>query len=276
LRAQALRVQSALQARIDAAKAQTTPELLKVELLAACNDAAKTVLGTTLPLLPGIVMADDLSAAALPAGAPDSQRIEDWLFTASLVRPGAERLQHARVLAAAAAVRLEDLAVLQWPASAKSWVADPQPAGEDWDDDRIAITLQAAMPLDLAQPIVALVVDEWTELLPRDSETTGIAFHYDAPNAEPPQALLLAVSARSFDNNGRWQWRELVGCVEQAFDLTRLRAVGPDELRKTALDTVLPATMMAESAAPVTVSTSLFMMAISDVAERQSVLWRKT
>jgi hypothetical protein len=33
---------------------------------------------------------------------------------------------------------------------------------------------------------------------------------------------------------------------------------------------------MAESAAPVTVSTSLFMMAISDVAERQSVLWRKT
>ena len=139
-----------------------------------------------------------------------------------------------------------------------------------------AIALQPAMALDLAQPLVGLVIDEWTELLPRASETTGIAFNYDAPNAEPPQALLLAVSARSFSNNGRWQWRELVGCVEQAFDLARLRAVGPDELRKTPLDTVLPATMMAESAAPVTVSTSLFMLAATEIANSQAKLWSRT
>lgn len=276
LQKQALRVQLALQGRIDAARAQSTPEALATDLLATCNEAAKTLLGTSLPLLPTIVMAEDLSAAALPAGAPDAQRIEDWLFSASVVRPGAERLQHARVLAAAAATPLEDPIVLQWPATAKSWIAEPPPAGEDWNDDRIAIVLQPATAVDLAQPIIGLVIDEWTELLPRDSETTGIAFNYDAPNAEPPQALLLAVSARSFDNNGRWMWRELVGCVEQAFDLARLRAVGPDELRKTPLDTVLPATMMAESAAPVTVSTSLFMLAATEIAASQAQLWNRT
>ena len=276
LRKQATRVQLALQARIDAAQAQVKPEALAADLLAACNEAAKTLLGTTLPLLPGIVMAEDLRSAALPPGAPDAQRIEDWLFTASLVRPGAERLQHTRVLATAAATPLEDLSLLQWPATAKSWIAEPPPAGEDWNDDRIAIALQPATALDLARPLVGLVIDEWTELLPRASETTGIAFNYDAPNAEPPQALLLAVSARSFENNGRWMWRELVGCVEQAFDLARLRAVGPDELRKTPLDTVLPATLMPESAAPVTVSTSLFMLAATEIASSQAQLWSKT
>ena len=276
LQKQGLRVQFALQGRIDAAKAQTTPETLAADLLTACNEAAKTLLGTTLPLLPAILMAEDMSTAMLPAGAPDAQRIEDWLFAASLVRPGGERLQHARVLAAAAATPLEDLIVLQWPATAKSWIAEPPPAGEDWNDDRIAIALQPATALDLARPLVGLVIDEWTELLPRASETTGIAFNYDAPNAEPPQALLLAVSARSFNNNGRWMWRELVGCIEQAFDLARLRAVGPDELRKTPLDTVLPATLMPESAAPVTVSTSLFMLAATEIASSQAQLWSKT
>lgn len=276
LRHQASRVQIALQGRIDAARTQSTPEALRADLLVACNEAAKTLLGTSLPLLPTIVMAEDLGAAALPAGAPDTQRIEDWLFCASVVRPGAERLQHARVLASAAATPLKDPIMLQWPATAKSWIAEPPPAGEDWNDDRIAIALQPAMALDLAQPIIGLVIDEWTELLPRDRETTGIAFHYDAPNAEPPQALLLAVSARAFDNNGRWRWRELVGCVEQAFDLARLRAVGSDELRTTPLDTVLPATMMAESAAPVTVSTSLFMLASTEIAKSQAKLWNRT
>lgn len=276
LQHQAARVHVALQGRIDAARAQSTPEALAADLLAACNEAAKTLLGTTLPLLPAIVAAVDLSAAALPAGAPDVQGIEDWLFSASVVRPGAERLQHTRVLASAAGTPLDDPIVLQWPTTARSWIAQPQPAGEDWNDDRIAIAVQPAMALDLAQPIVGLVLDEWTELLPRDSETTGVAFHYDAPNAEPPQALLLAVSARSFDNNGRWMWHELIGCVEQAFDLARLRAVGPDELRKTPLDTVLPATLMAETAAPVTVSTSLFMMAATEIAASQAKLWNRT
>jgi hypothetical protein len=276
LQKQAARAQLALQGRIDAAAAQAKPESLAADLLAACNEATKTLLGTTLPLLPTILMAEDLSTAALPAGAPDAPRIEDWLFSASLVRPGAERLQHARVLASVAATPLADMSLLQWPATAKSWIADPPPAGEDWNDDRIAIALQPAQPLDLTQPLIGLVVDEWTELLPRDSETTGIAFNYDAPNAEPPQALLLAVSARSFDNNGRWQWRELTACVEQAFDLARLRAVGPDELRQTPLDTVLPATLMAESAAPVTVSTSLFMLAATEIASSQAKLWSRT
>jgi len=39
---------------------------------------------------------------------------------------------------------------------------------------------------------------------------------------------------------------------------------------------VLPATMMAESAAPVTVSTSLFMLAATEIASTQAKLWSRT
>ena len=38
-----------------------------------------------------------------------------------------------------------------------------------------------------------LVLDEWTESVPAKQATTGVAFHFNRPNATAPQALLLAV-----------------------------------------------------------------------------------
>ena len=37
------------------------------------------------------------------------------------------------------------------------------------------------------------VCDAWNEVVPSERETTGVSFHYDAPGARPPQAILLAV-----------------------------------------------------------------------------------
>src|SRR5690606_915082 len=35
-----------------------------------------------------------------------------------------------------------------------------------------------------------LLLDAWTEAIPRPDTTTGIAFHYDAPGARAPNAIL--------------------------------------------------------------------------------------
>ena len=48
--------------------------------------------------MPRIALTDDLGVAALTTGVPAQERIEDWLFTSSLVRDNAARLQHARML----------------------------------------------------------------------------------------------------------------------------------------------------------------------------------
>ena len=72
-----------------------------------------------------------------------------------------------------------------------------------------------------------LVLDEWTESVPSDHATTGVAFHFNRPNAIAPQALLLAVPPVA---HGAWQWNALKGSVREAFELAKLRAVQPEAL----------------------------------------------
>jgi hypothetical protein len=82
--------------------------------------------------------------------------------------------------------------------------------------------------IDPAGAAAGLVVDEWTEVIPATTETTAVSFHYDAPAAQPPQAVLLAVPGAP--DTARWSFDELLGAVREAVALTHLRAVGPQEL----------------------------------------------
>jgi hypothetical protein len=140
----------------------------------------------------------------------------------------------------------------------------------------VAVVVQPMAGFDPAQPMVGLVIDEWHELVPATAETTGISFHFDAPNAEPPQTLLLAVSERRQQQNGNWTWEELTRCVEQSFDLAVMRTVGPDELRTTEIDAVLPATLVAEVATPATISTSFLANISKTIASTASEIMRRT
>jgi hypothetical protein len=72
-----------------------------------------------------------------------------------------------------------------------------------------------------------LLIDEWSETIPFERETTGIAFHYNQPDTMPPQALLLAVHA-GVENN--WTWDYLINAVTNTFHEAKLRAVEPGHL----------------------------------------------
>ena len=102
----------------------------------------------------------------------------------------------------------------------------------------------------------ALWLDEWTETLPQatpatpatpttaqdppqGTQSTSLAFHYDQPNSEAPQAMLLVVSPRS--NPTTWTIDDLLGAVNETLDLAKKRTVEPDALAFTPLATVLPA-----------------------------------
>src|SRR4030095_4175875 len=95
---------------------------------------------------------------------------------------------------------------------------------------------------------------EWTEVVPAETETTGLTFHFDKPNAEPPQAMLLALPSSA---TGAWTWDDLVATLHETLDLARLRAVGPKELDQTALSVFLPATILATTWHPITISANL-------------------
>lgn len=271
LQKQAVRVRGLMKERLDAVgRMWTAPHVPKANVIELAGEVTRIVLGGNFPLMPRIQpsadIPPDLGALATP------QRIEDWLFGAAQVREPARRLQHARVLASEFARPLGPLQARQEPETLPFWVADELPAnfrkGELARMGELAsFTIQpAGEAFDIGRPFGALVIDEWNELLPQETETTGVAFHYDASNTEPPQSLLLAVSDRALPDSS-WSWAELVGCVEQALSLVKVRVVTPDQLRETPLDVVLPATYSAESSTPATIAVS-WMANISPLVAR--------
>jgi hypothetical protein len=171
-------------------------------------------------------------AAALTAG--DRLQPRAWLDRMAMVRPGVDRL--ARVLQAAELLGAEaagpaGVAVAQLPhAPGQRWLA--LPFGEEGPAPaQAAVTVHTAAGLDPARPVVGLVCDEWVETIPREVETTGLTFHYDAPGARPPQAVLLAVPPRLA--MPAWDLDSLVDTVLEAAELARVRGVTPRDLRWT-------------------------------------------
>jgi hypothetical protein len=119
---------------------------------------------------------------------------------------------------------------------------------------------------DAAAPQAGLLIDEWNEVIPNRIETTGIAIHYNQPNTEPPQCVLLAVSPNV---NGRWEWDDLVETVNDTFDRAKRRAVEPDLLRTTPYAQLLPAVLSSFTSHPFgTISTNVAVQPASLVLDQ--------
>ena len=87
-----------------------------------------------------------------------------------------------------------NLRVVQLPfAENDRWVALPLQPDRPLSASRFSLVVQAANSLDVTQPLAGALIDEWVELVPNSSETTGVVFQYDQPGTSPPQCILLAV-----------------------------------------------------------------------------------
>ena len=110
------------------------------------------------------------------------------------MRTGVGRLS--RVLSAAdmlgASSAPADLAVAQLPQIAgERWLALPF-AGGIAPEGELAIVAHTSGTIDTTKPLAGIFCDGWSEVVPNREETTGVAFHFDAPNARAPQAIVLA------------------------------------------------------------------------------------
>ena len=81
-------------------------------------------------------------------------------------------------------------------------------------------------PVDPTTPLAGLLVDEWVDVIPARSVTTGLALHFDEPGARAPHAILLAVPP---EPAVRWSLESLAAVVGETADLARMRTVGPEE-----------------------------------------------
>jgi hypothetical protein len=193
-------------------------------------DAAKSLLGASFGIVPlfhfDAAQASELQQALATPVVGDAMAIEEWMHSAARVRPPLSNLTWAMAGTRWIGRAIGDPAVAQLPhRSGSPWIGGrftgSLPQGE-WLSLLILGAGANAAPLQ-----AGLVIDDWTETVPVDRETTGVAFNFNRPNAVAPQAVLVAVAP---DLRGHWTWDDLVGSVHEALDLAKLRAVEPDQL----------------------------------------------
>ncbi|MFJ8579359.1 hypothetical protein [Micromonospora sp. NPDC093277] len=188
----------------------------------------RAVFGTTFRVLPGFTLAQpaELSTALVGSTAVQGgnrHAVVDWLADAALVRPGVQKLDTVRRYTQA--VRPEQVArlrVAQLPYRTDDrWLALPL-AGKRPDASRLSVVVDAPAGFDPAAQVCGLVIDEWVEVLPDDTQTTGLTFHAESPGQAAPQAILLAVPA---DDAVTWTRDALEQTLVETLELAPMRAV---------------------------------------------------
>jgi len=213
---------TATKAELDAHDAATTPSAA----VAALQAAAKALLGEDFVLVPEFGLSPALgdewdNAYTSSAGlltyltttAGIGRPVEEWLYGVARVRPMVRAWERAGLLVDALIGQdhVPALTPVQFPyRSGASWVAMQFPPDDLPDSDRLCYTAHYAVPFDKTARQCGLLLDEWTEVIPATSRTTGITFHFDRPSNEPPQAILLVTPA---SGTGSWRWDDLVGAL---------------------------------------------------------------
>lgn len=219
----------------------------RVKLL---REAAKVLFGEDFQMIPHITVpaaAAELANAwqhsisgsliryltdPAPAGVGRDFPVDDWLHGVARVRGKMHHWENAILLGEAfPGAQSPELTPLQLPYGPNEpWLALEIPDGYRIDSDRLLYNAHFAEAFDKTQPVCGLLVDEWTEVIPGAEETTGIAFHFDRPNTEPPQAWLLALPAV---RDGAWSWEELLAAVNDTLDSAKRRTVEPVHIDST-------------------------------------------
>jgi hypothetical protein len=217
------------------------------------RSTAQAIFGPVFNLIPSFSLknqAEMLAAAnfrdaAPPDGLTRHHRdnpliVDEWIEGAARVQPNLSLLETITILAENLGNPRTQQKPIQLPfRNADHWVAVEYP--EEFVPEGEFLSILQVLPSSGFQPGApqsGLLIDEWVEVIPSKSETTGIAFHFNQPNTEPPQVSLLAVTP---EITGTWTWDKLVGILQDTFTRAKLRAVEPDQLGDTAFGHLLPA-----------------------------------
>ncbi len=173
--------------------------------------------------------------------------MDDWLYGTARVREKIGALESLMILSEGFKDISLELNPLQLPfINNDIWLGLSYPDTYDIESDKLLYTAMLSS-FDETQVQCGLLVDEWTEVIPTETETTALSFQYDQPNAEPPQSMLLVTPA-SF--KGSWDWSEVVDALHDTLDLVKLRAIEPKQIDNTPYAQFLPATVTAVTSIP--------------------------
>jgi hypothetical protein len=239
------------------------------ERVSRAAEILRAALGADIPVVPPFRLdnaAEVKSALAASPAATDADPfpVVTWMQRAARARAGVDRLRRAALgCETLGAGWLLDPRVCQVPSTAGApWIGASIPAS-GLPANATAAVLVGGAALDPASACAGLAIDEWVEVVPNDTETAAVAFHYDEPTNRPPHAILLAVAPFSPDATARsWTYQKVARVVDEARRLAKIRAVDQTALFGFAegitsnLNQYLPAVYLATNPEGDTISTS--------------------
>jgi len=187
---------------------------------------------------------------------------DNWLYGVARVREKLQRWESVTQFGEALNNVSLSLTPLQFPYRTDDhWLAlefpDKHPVTLEpflIEEDKLLYTAHYVDAFDQTAAICGLLLDEWTEVIPTTQETTGLTFHYDRPNCEAPQSLLLALPANF---TGHWQWQDLVDTLHETLDMAHKRAIEPAHWNETEYSRFLPAVVSSVTRYPIMMTLDL-------------------
>lgn len=188
--------------------------------------------------------------------------VDGWLYGIARVREKMHHVENITILMDAFIEKELKLEPIQLPYHEEDyyWLAleYPEKMTDNTqfkiEEDKLLYTAYYSASFNKTKRQSGLLIDEWTEVIPTKEETTGLTFHYDRPNSEPPQTLLL-VTPSEFKQS--WQWRDLVDTLHETLDMAKKRAIEPIHIDTTDYARFLPALVSAVTVYPVTATLNL-------------------
>ncbi|MFD9428200.1 MULTISPECIES: hypothetical protein [unclassified Streptomyces] len=230
--------------RLAAADAAATPAGPRADsaVLEAVFGAGFRAVALVAP--PDAATLDSSFGTGLDRGGDPSLVPGDWVDQMGTVRPGTGALADLLLHTGAAATGIgHTLRIGQMPFALNDrWVGGPRtPADEEKPATGLVVHGPATSLASGSSAV--LVVDAWSDLIPAQQHTAGATFHFDAPGARAPQAVLLAVPPVV---GQPWTPDVLADTIGEALDLAKLRLV--DLAALGWLGRYLPAAYLPESA----------------------------
>ncbi|THD66447.1 hypothetical protein E7Z59_11615 [Robertkochia marina] len=173
--------------------------------------------------------------------------LDDWLYGNARVREKVSALESLMVYSEGFKDVSVGLSPIQLPFRENDiWLGLSFPDSYEIESDKLLYTAVLS-DFNETKSQCGIFVDEWTEVIPSEKETTGLSFQYDQPNTEAPQSMLLVTPASFKD---AWEWSEVVDALHDTLDLAKLRAIEPKHIDNTAYSQFLPATVAAVTSVP--------------------------
>ncbi|NOQ70572.1 MAG: hypothetical protein GQ574_01135 [Crocinitomix sp.] len=184
--------------------------------------------------------------------------VEEWSQSIAKVKPNMSNYQKMRLYSdSLTGSQSSELMVTQLPLlpledgedtdaalARMRWVGMTLPADYDMPGDNLSLVLELPEGIDLEGNHCGMVLDEWVETIPYPNVHTGVAVHYNEPNAEAANSLIMAVTPKV---TGHWRWDDLMDTLNETLSLAKKRAVEPDHLKEKIWGQTLPALLAAIS-----------------------------